>query len=178
MSKNKRKKTDTPEVKKKSAHDGPHDEKAGGATGPGGKHPEVASPYSRWAAFEEQVLARVEDPEKCMEVIARRQSQVDADSNEADLVAAYFRQQLHEARQDPQRCCVFLSTAEITKWLQEAIGSKLPINKTTPYLRALGIPQLRYTKKNGAPGWVWRGAKAPVGATAKAFRTLDCDPDD
>jgi hypothetical protein len=132
--------------------------------------------FSRWAKFEEAVLAKVEDPEKCKKVIALRQAQIDDDANEADLVAAYLRAQLREQKEDPETCCVFMTTPEITKWLQDAIGSKLPINKATPYLRTLAIPELRYSKKDGVPGWVWRGRKAPVGATAKVFSKLPFDP--
>jgi hypothetical protein len=133
--------------------------------------------FSRWAQFEAQVLSKVKNPRGCMKVIAQRQEQVDDDTNEADLVAAYIRKILVDATHDPDTCCVFFTTAEITPWIQEATGMKgLPTNKTTAYLRRLGIRELRYSKKDGAPGWVWSGRAMKVGQTAKAFSPLKSIP--
>jgi hypothetical protein len=132
--------------------------------------------FSRWALFEAAVLAKVVDPEKCKKVIAQRQTEIDDDANEAVLVAAYLRAQLREQKEDPETCCIFMTTAEIAMSLREAIGSKLAINKATTFLRTLAIPELRYSAKNGVPGWVWRGRKAPADATAKVFSKLPYNP--
>jgi hypothetical protein len=132
----------------------------------GGKGPSTApangnaAAYTRWAAFERAVLSKVADPQKCRETILRRQQEVDADANESDLVAAYFRVQLRKRELDPETCVIYWTTAEVTEWLAAATGTKLPVNKATPYLRTLSIAELRYTKKTGVPGWVWRGRKA------------------
>jgi hypothetical protein len=134
--------------------------------------------FSRWALFEGAVLSKVEDPAKCKRVIAQRQSQVDDDSNEADLVAAYIRKKLRDKQQNPGTCCIFFTTAEITAWLQEATGTKLAINKATPYLRTLAIAELRYTKKNGVPGWVWRCPEGRPGKAATMFSKLGYIPPD
>lgn len=128
--------------------------------------------YTRWAAFEHAVLAKVSDPDKCRKVISRRQTEIDDDSKEADLVAAYVRSKLQRAKLDPDTCCVYWTSAEVTEWLVAATGAKIPVNRATPYLRALSIPELRYTKKNGVPGWIWRGARAKKSATSVVFRKL------
>src|SRR5262245_11576821 len=73
--------------------------------------------FSRWALFEAQVLAKVKFPEKCKKVIAKRQSQVDDDSTEAELVAACIRLKIRQKGQNPEVCCLFWTTAEITVWL-------------------------------------------------------------
>src|SRR4051794_28554899 len=79
--------------------------------------PEKAEPvFSRWALFEEAVLSKVKTPEKCKKVIAQRQSQVDDDSCEADLVGAHIRNKLRAKKQDPATCAIFFTTAEITDW--------------------------------------------------------------
>jgi hypothetical protein len=138
---------------------------------------EEEASFTRWALFEAAVLMKVEYPEQCRKVILKRQSQIDDDANEADLVAAHIRTQLREKRLQPDSCCVFLTTAEITKWLQEALGNKyFPINKATPYLRALCIPELRYSKKEGVPGWVWRGLKTKPGKAAEMLSKVGCIP--
>jgi hypothetical protein len=135
------------------------------------------APYTRWAAFEDAVLAKVKGPDRCRELIRKRQAEVDDEANEADLVAAHFRLELREHDLDPARCCVFLSTAEVAEWLAAA-GIKIALNKITTYLNTLTIPELRYTKKNGVPGWVWRGPKAEKKARAVMFSRLPYVPRD
>jgi hypothetical protein len=141
-----------------------------------GRAMKAAATYSRWAPFEKAVLAKLTNYAECLTVIAQRQAQVDDDSNEADLVKAHLQKRLRDHELDPETCCVFFTTAELAAWVQEAIGSKLAINKTTPYLRTLGVAEMRYSKKSGVPGWVWRGLQARPGEPAKAFGKLLCDP--
>jgi hypothetical protein len=132
--------------------------------------------FSRWASFEQAVLSKVNNPEQCKEVIAQRQVQVDDDSNEADLIVAFIRRKLQDKNENPDTCCVYFTTSEITACLHEATGTKLPINKATPHLRALAIVELRYTKKNGVPGWVWRGRQADINTPARVFSKLGYVP--
>ena len=135
-----------------------------------------APSFSRWAAFEKAVLSKLNEPRECLRVIAQRQQQIDDDSNEADLVAAYIRKRLTDHNLDPDTCHVYMTTAEITDWLREAIGTKLPVNKATPFLRALAIVELRYTKRNGAPGWAWRGRNSKDTKGASVLSRLGIIP--
>ena len=137
--------------------------------------------FSRWALFEGAVLSKVANTEKCKTVIAQRQIQVDDDSNEADLVAAHLRQKLHDKKQNPDTCCLFFTTAEITTWLQEATGNKyLPINKTTPYLRTLAIAESVTPRRTACPagsGAAARGSpdrQQRCSAKSVSSRPTDC----
>jgi hypothetical protein len=135
---------------------------------------------SRWALFEDNVLSRVEKPEDCNRIIAQRQAQVDDDSHESDLVASFIRKKLHDNRQDADTCCLFFTIPEITAWINEALDSRksLANNKTTPYLRTLAIAELRYSKREGTPGWVWCGRSAKRGQTPISFNRLPYLPPD
>ncbi|MEI7686804.1 MAG: hypothetical protein WCL32_17430 [Planctomycetota bacterium] len=137
--------------------------------------PQAAS-YSRWAMFERDVLTKVGDADKCMALVAERQQQVDDDANEAELVASFIRMRIREDGHNPESCCFFFTTGEITGWVQDATGSKLPINKTTPYLRTLAITELRYSARGSGPGWVWQGKKAKANATALRYSKLRSMP--
>jgi hypothetical protein len=116
--------------------------------------------YTRWAVFEQAILNKLEDPQKCRETVLRRQREVDDEACESELVSAYFRSQLRRHGQDPETCCLYWTTAEVTELLNTATGMRIAVNRATHYLRALSIPQLAYTKRDGVPGWVWRGPKA------------------
>ncbi len=138
--------------------------------------PQAETTFTRWSSFEKAVLSKVANPEACKKLIAERQAEVDDDSNETDLVVDFFRQKLRDENQNPDTCCLFFTTAEITDWLQKATGNNLPINKATPYLRALSIAELSYSKKTGRPGWVWRGSHAKPKKTATMFNKLRLIP--
>lgn len=132
--------------------------------------------FTRWGPFEGAVLAKLKKPARISRLIAKRQTDVDDESNEADLVASYFRRKLGNNRLDPSSCCVFLTTAEVTEFLIIATGTKIPVTRATPYLKNLVIPELAYTKKNGVPGWVWRGPKAGKKQRSVVFAKLNCIP--
>ena len=115
--------------------------------------------YTRWAAWEQQVLAKVSStPKRCRAAIQRRQKEVDDDDSEADLVARYFREQLrHEHKQNPDTCHVFIPMACVTDWVEKATSLGLAKTKVTPYLTAIGIPELSERRTNQVRGWCWRG---------------------
>lgn len=142
----------------------------------GAAPPEGACTQTRWAAFEAAVLSKVSNPQKCLETILRRQQEVDDETTESDLVAEHFREVLRDQKCDPDTCCVYWTTAEMANMLNAAIGVKTPINKVTPFLRILAIPELKYSKKDGKPGWVWRGAKAKPNQSSAVFAKLKCLP--
>jgi hypothetical protein len=119
----------------------------------------------RWGAWAGGVLARVENPEGCLAEIVRRQEAVDDDAEEADLVAAEFRERLRKAGHDPDRACVFIPSKQAAEWLKAATGTHRATNRATAYLDGLHLPQMARTKKDDHPGWRWRGPLAPEGAT-------------
>lgn len=123
--------------------------------------------YTRWAAWEEEVLARSGPLAACRAVILARRQEVDCDAGEADLVAAHFRKELRAKVPDPDACCVLLDIDRVTRWLGDALGEKVPRNKATLRLKLLGLPELQYTKRAGAPWWIWRGRQADAGARPK-----------
>jgi hypothetical protein len=160
---------------------GPDKNLKSSAKSPVGTRLEDQNAPSRWALFEDDVLSKVKNPEDCKRIIAQRQAQVDDDSHEADLVASFIRKKLQDNRQDADTCCLFFTTAEIAAWVNEALDSRKPLanNKVTPYLRPLGIRELRTSKRDGVPGWVWRGRAAKPGQTPISFSRLPYGlPDD
>jgi len=116
--------------------------------------------FSRWAAWEQDVLARVGLSAACQRLIRKRQDVVDSDADEADLVMAQFHQELRQLGHDPDRGCVFIPSGDAADWLKTATKQHRATNKATAYLGSLAIRPLTKTKKDGKPGWKWRGEKA------------------
>lgn len=124
---------------------------------------------SRWAAWEEGVLARVGRSVACQRLLRKRQEVADSDADEAELVAAQFRQELGQRGHDPESVCVFIPARDAADWLKGATRQHRATNKATAYLASLSIRQLSRTKKDGKPGWKWRGEKA----TAESMTWFD-----
>lgn len=120
--------------------------------------------YSRWASWEQGVLSRVGDPEKCQEVIRQRQHAVDDDASEAELVAAEFREDLQRRGHDADKDCIFISSRAAADILKVATETRRPTNQATKHLKTLGLRELTKSKKDGIVGWCWRGANAPEDA--------------
>jgi hypothetical protein len=128
--------------------------------------------YMRLALWENEVLAKVDDPAACQRVILQRQSEVDDDRQEAEEVAAQFRAELRRRGHNPDRECVFIPSAIAAAWLAMATGHRLAPNKATTFLKTLSISELRPTKITGRPGWRWTGpaAVASLGRVPAAQR--------
>jgi hypothetical protein len=120
--------------------------------------------FTRWAAWEKQVLAKVSDPEACQKVILKRQKEIDADDNDANLVANHFRAKLKQFDQDPETCHVGVRIDTVAQWVEEATGLGLTKTKVTPYLATLPIRELyqKHTKRGSV--WCWRGPQAKKGS--------------
>jgi hypothetical protein len=121
--------------------------------------------FSRWAAWEQQVLAHVSDPAQCQQVIAERQQAIDADQEEAELVREQFVKQLQRNQHNPDTCVVWFATGQVASIVHAATGQAIATNKVTPFVAGLGIAELKKSDKSQGKGWMWRGRSAPANAT-------------
>ena len=89
---------------------------------------------SRWATWESQVLARVDDPNACLDTIINRRGEVDVESEEGAIIEDYFAQKLFGLGYDPQRADVFIPNNIAALWYNAATGDR---KKTTGVTRTL-----------------------------------------
>jgi hypothetical protein len=128
--------------------------------------------HSRWGAWEAEVLARVDDPSECQKVIEERQSAVDGDRAEAEVVREAFVETLVHWRHDPETAVVRITSKEVAEIVTGATNESRPVTKVTPYVRTLGIKELRKSDRSDAKGWVWTGARAAAGAQAVPLKPI------
>ena len=120
------------------------------------------SKHGRWAQWEASVLSRVANPQKCQQLIRRRQRAVDDEQDETQLVTELLRRMIRKCRHDPDTCAVFIPTAMLAEWISNFTGERMAVTKVTPYLKTLGIFELRRrTRRSWGAGWIWQGANAP-----------------
>jgi hypothetical protein len=132
------------------------------------KAPPLAA-HTRWAAWEDAILARVGDPSECQKVIAERQEEVDDDMADEILVREEFIQQLRNRGFDPEQNAVRFLSKEAAVIVNGALDESRPVNKATAHLRTLHIDELRESRRGYARGWAWRGKKTPPDASCLAF---------
>jgi hypothetical protein len=98
-----------------------------------GPKPELAR-YSRWGAWEQEVLACVPRADVCQVVIVKRQAEVDGDQEDSDLVRGAFVAALRTNLHDPDTQVVFIPSSEAARIVNEATGECRPTQRATSYL--------------------------------------------
>lgn len=91
--------------------------------------------YSRWGAWERDVLSRLPEPAEAQAVIAERQKIADVECEESAIVEDAFRWRLKELHYDPDTARVFIPSTLAAKWLGEILNDRIG---TTAASRKLG----------------------------------------
>ena len=86
---------------------------------------DLASPATRWAAWERDVLSKTEGWAQIQEEIKQRQLAVDDDDDERAHVAEYFAGQLRERSHDPDRESIFIPSLTASEWLSDATAHQV-----------------------------------------------------
>lgn len=79
--------------------------------------------HSRWGTWEREVLSRLPEPADAQQVILERQGAVNADDEEAQDVADFFRQQLESLGYDPDADTVHVPNELAREWFVRATGA-------------------------------------------------------
>jgi len=124
--------------------------------------------YTRWADWESEVLACVDDPSKCQEMIAERQAAVDGDQEDSDLVREAFVTFLKADGKNPDKDVVFFPTQMAANIVNQVTNEPhRPTQRTTTYLGTLSITELRKSNwTGGGRGWRWTGKESAPDAKA------------
>jgi hypothetical protein len=116
---------------------------------------------TRWAEWEQGVLAHVENQAKCLEMIEKRQREFDTDHSDI----AYFRSQLLEqiskAGFNPEKDKVFISSALMNILYSSVTEEDCSLKLSTTRVKAMAIPELSIdpSHKRGR-GFIYTGPKS------------------
>lgn len=81
--------------------------------------------HSRWAAWENDVLARLPDPDAVQRLIRERQNEANCELDEAELIEERFAKKLRSHGYDPAIAVVHIPAKIAGDWVGDAIGEKM-----------------------------------------------------
>jgi hypothetical protein len=121
--------------------------------------------YSRWSEWERDVLAHVAEPRECQRAIEERQSLIDDDKSEADLVREGFVEELRARGHCHLRQSVFIPSKVAVEILNETLAERYTVPRGSVFLGTLSIEELRRGHSHGGrKGWVWTGLQSDLAA--------------
>jgi hypothetical protein len=129
------------------------------------REPAELKHFSRWGAWERDILSRLPDPEEAQRLILERQGDADVEQEEHEVIEEYFRQQLTQLEYEADEDAVFIPSSVAVDWFNAATNLK---QNTIAVSRILGQAadegKLRRISRNKCKtygrGFVWRGEKA------------------
>jgi hypothetical protein len=89
---------------------------------------------TRWATWEGEVLARVDSPAECLNLIVERRGAVDVEEEEGAILEDFFQGKLRWLEYDVEHDDVFVPNPLAARWFNEATGDRL---KTSAVTRAV-----------------------------------------
>jgi len=121
--------------------------------------------YSRWGAWERDILAKLPEPADAQKVIAERQEIADVEGEESKIVEDFFLHELQSLGYSPDTQRIFIPSPIVTRWFNTATNEN---HKSTSVTRTLNqhigekaITRLQYNKCNTyGRGFEWAGPDA------------------
>jgi hypothetical protein len=121
--------------------------------------------YSRWAEWEQQVLAKCSHVDECQRTIAERIAEIDDDDNEAFEIEVFFHARLRERTHNPDTEAVKIPTGTAAEWLSLYSKKNTSACQATTFLETKPLKRLQYKRETKGRYWIWHGEQATATAT-------------
>ena len=123
--------------------------------------------YSRWAAWEKDVLCRLPNPADAQRLILERQGEANCEIEEAEIVEEYFADRLKSYEYNPNTAQVRIPVATVAEWYCLAVGEKTKTDVASKKIRQLvaeGQMKRIAPDRSHSHGrcFIWTGADADV----------------
>ena len=112
--------------------------------------------FSRWGAWEADVLSRLRNPERIQALIAARQADADTDADDAELVREAVEAMLVRCKHVPSDSVVNIPSIRLGPVVAKALG-RSDGNAALKYLKSLAVPCLTPERDKNRRFWRWAG---------------------
>jgi hypothetical protein len=93
--------------------------------------------FSRWATWEQAILARLPEPAEAQKVILERQGAVDVEGEDSEMLEEYFEDQLRKLQYDTDRDDVHIPGEVATRWWNWCNNEKQKTGNVTRAIKQL-----------------------------------------
>ena len=124
------------------------------------QEPDVFMPALRWAAWERDILSKLDHYLDLESEIKARQDSIDDDQDEKEIIIEFFRTKLEEFKHNPDGDAVLIPSATIAEWVSQATRKNYATNQASAFLNGLSISNLSKSDRNGQRCWMWTGNQA------------------
>jgi hypothetical protein len=124
--------------------------------------PHKFSGFTRWAAWEADILSRVPEPVDAQRLIDERRPAVDAEQEENEMIEQYFTEQLEKLDYAPEHVRVYLPFKVAADWFNEATGKRHTRLEVSRLMQQMCM-ELRFkrimqsTSNKHGKGYYWHG---------------------
>jgi len=128
------------------------------------------SRFSRWGAWEHDVLSRLPEPREAQKVILERQGAADVEQEESELIEEYFAGQLVGLGYSPAEDRIHIPVAVAAKWFGSATNSQHSVtgaSRTLSQMTTEGKSKrlLVNPSRTHGRGFLWVGQQADMGTS-------------
>lgn len=90
--------------------------------------------HTRWGMWEKEVLCRLSSAQICQEAIISRQTAIDSDQDECNLITEHIERQLIKNNMQTTIDRIFISVPTAANWVNEALGERHAKNAASKIL--------------------------------------------
>jgi hypothetical protein len=112
--------------------------------------------FSRWGAWEADVLSRLKNADRIRETIASRQNDTDTDADDGEIVADAVAEFLSDRGHDHETEVLKIPSSKLGPVVARALGRQ-DSNAALKYLKSLSVPRLTSKRDKEKRFWLWTG---------------------
>jgi len=119
--------------------------------------PGPMNPTTRWAAWERDILSKLDDPWACQRTMTERQDAVDHGNEDRDTVRDALCARMSAEGIEPDRAWLKIPSRTMAEIVSEAMRKHFETSTSTTFVKGLGIFELTQIRREDFRGWMWRG---------------------
>jgi hypothetical protein len=121
--------------------------------------------FTRWGHWEREVLARLAEPNRLLQLIQERRRAVDDDEDEAEMIRDAIVHAIKSDGCNPETDTIWIASDFLQSLVARALGEPLSAKKAASKIKDFQghLTELSISRRETARGWLWKGKSASAG---------------